>query len=101
LRGGLIRLAIDDFGSGFSSFLYIRYLDAYFVKIAGNLIREITVSARAKMLVESLTSFFKGRSIEVIAEHIENAEIADVLRRMGVQYGQGFYFGKPSPNPGT
>ncbi|MCS7233496.1 MAG: bifunctional diguanylate cyclase/phosphodiesterase [Synergistetes bacterium] len=94
-----IRLAIDDFGSGFSSFLYIRYLDPYFVKIAGNLVREITVSSRAKMIIEGIVRFFKGMSIEVIAEHVENAEMVEALKKLNVRYAQGFHLGKPSRTP--
>lgn len=94
-----IRLAIDDFGSGFSSFLYIRYLDPYFVKIAGSLIHEIIISAKAKMLLEGIVRFFKGISVEVIAEHVENVEMVEILKRVGVRYAQGFYLGRPSRTP--
>lgn len=94
-----IRLAIDDFGSGFSSFLYVRYLDPYFVKIAGSLIHEIIISAKAKMLLEGIVRFFKGMSVEVIAEHVENVEMVEILKRVGVRYAQGFYLGRPSRTP--
>jgi len=95
-----VRLAVDDFGSGFSSFMYLRYFDCYFAKIEGSLVSEITRSGRARMIVENMVKLLQGLSIEVVAEWVENRETAEILRRAGVRYGQGFYLGKPLRYPG-
>ncbi|WP_157832991.1 putative bifunctional diguanylate cyclase/phosphodiesterase [Desulfofundulus thermocisternus] len=94
-----VRLAVDDFGSGFSSFIYLRYFDCYFAKIEGSLVREITRSGRSRMIVENMVKLLQGLSIEVVAEFIENRETAEILRRAGVRYGQGYYLGMPSRSP--
>ncbi|GAW91372.1 putative bifunctional diguanylate cyclase/phosphodiesterase [Calderihabitans maritimus] len=94
-----VRLAVDDFGSGFSSFLYLRYFDCYFAKIEGSLVREITRSGRCRMIVENMVSLLQGLSVEVVAEYVESREAVEILRRAGVRYGQGYYLGMPSRFP--
>ncbi|WP_425057910.1 EAL domain-containing protein [Sporomusa carbonis] len=96
-----VRLAVDDFGSGFSSFLYLRYFDCYFAKIEGSLVRDITRSGRSRMIVENMAKLLQRLSIEVVAEYVENREIAEILHRTGIRYGQGYYLGKPSRFPGN
>ncbi|MDK2820860.1 MAG: hypothetical protein PWP31_825 [Clostridia bacterium] len=95
-----VRLAVDDFGSGFSSFLYLRYFDCYFAKIEGSLVRDITRSGRSRMIVENMAKLLQKLSIEVVAEFVENSEVAKVLKNAGIRYGQGYYLGKPSRCPG-
>jgi len=96
-----VRVAVDDFGSGFSSFLYLRYFDCYFAKIEGFLVRDITRSGRSRMIVENMAKLLQRLSIEVVAEFVENREIAEILHRTGIRYGQGYYLGKPSRCPGN
>jgi len=96
-----VRLAIDDFGSGFSSFLYLRYFDCYFAKIEGSLVRDITRSGRSRMIVENMAKLLQRLSIEVVAEFVENREVAKVLKNAGIRYGQGYYLGKPLRCPGN
>lgn len=96
-----VRLAVDDFGSGFSSFLYLRYFDCYFAKIEGSLVRDITRSGRSRMIVENMAKLLQRLSIEVVAEFVENREVAKVLKNAGIRYGQGYYLGKPSRCPGN
>lgn len=96
-----VRLAVDDFGSGFSSFLYLRYFDCYFAKIEGSLVRDITRSGRSRMIVENMAKLLQRLSIEVVAEFVENREIAKVLKNAGIRYGQGYYLGRPSRCPGN
>ncbi|MCF6094373.1 bifunctional diguanylate cyclase/phosphodiesterase [Microaerobacter geothermalis] len=96
-----VRMAVDDFGSGFSSFLYLRYFDCYFAKIEGSLVRDITRSGRSRMIVENMAKLLQRLSIEVVAEFVENREIARILKNAGIRYGQGYYLGKPSPCPGN
>ncbi|WP_297202024.1 bifunctional diguanylate cyclase/phosphodiesterase [Thermanaeromonas sp.] len=97
LQNAGMRLALDDFGSGFSSFLYLRQFDCYFVKIEGSLIRDITRSARCKLIVEHIAALLRSLAIEPIAEWVETAEACAILKRFGVNLCQGYYLGKPSP----
>jgi len=94
-----VRLAVDDFGSGFSSFLYLRYFDCYFAKIEGSLVREITRSGRTRLIVENMVRLLQSLSIEIVAECVESREAAEILRRAGVRYGQGYYLGMPARSP--
>ncbi len=94
-----VRLAVDDFGSGFSSFIYLRYFDCYFAKIEGSLVREVTRSGRSRMIVENMVKLLQRLSIEVVAECVESRETAEILRRAGVRYGQGYYLGMPARSP--
>ncbi|WP_338832959.1 Cyclic di-GMP phosphodiesterase PdeB [Moorella humiferrea] len=96
-----VRLAVDDFGSGFSSFLYLRYFDCYFAKIEGSLVREITRSGRTRLIVENMARLLQRLSIEVVAEFVESREAAEILRRAGIRYGQGYYLGMPLRCPGN
>ncbi|AYO29602.1 EAL domain-containing protein [Biomaibacter acetigenes] len=95
-----VRFTIDDFGSGFSSFIYLRYFGCYFAKIGGSLVRDINRSGRSRMIVENMAKLLQRLSIEVVAEFIENREIAEILHRSGIRYGQGYYLGMPSICPG-
>lgn len=92
-----VRLALDDFGSGFSSFLYLRQFDCYFAKIEGALIRDIIRSARTKLIVEHIARLLHSLAIETVAEWVESAEVASILRRFGVSHFQGYFFGAPRP----
>ncbi|MDK2880065.1 MAG: hypothetical protein PWR06_2781 [Thermoanaerobacteraceae bacterium] len=62
-----MRLAVDDFRSGFSSFIYLRYFDCYFAKIEGFLVRDINRSGRSRMIVENMAKLLQRLSIEVVA----------------------------------
>lgn len=94
-----MRLALDDFGSGFSSFLYLRQFDCYFAKIEGSLVKDITRSARCKMIVRHIAEMLRSLAIEPIAEWVETEEIAAIMKSFGVNFCQGYYFGPPAPEP--
>jgi diguanylate cyclase (GGDEF)-like protein/PAS domain S-box-containing protein len=89
------RLALDDFGSGYSSFLYLAELPVSFLKIEGWMVRNMTSNDRVRAMVESMIVLSKKLNITTIAECIEDRETADMLRDMGVDWGQGYYFGRP------
>lgn len=89
------RLALDDFGSGYSSFLYLAELPISFLKIEGWMVQNMRTNARVRHMVESMVSLSQRLGIITIAEFVEDGETADILREMGVDWGQGFYFGKP------
>lgn len=89
------RLALDDFGSGYSSFLYLAELPISFIKIEGWMIRNMRYNERVFSMVKSIVLLAKTLNITTIAECVEDQATADLLREMGVDWGQGYYFGHP------
>ncbi len=92
-----IEIAIDDFGSGYSNFE--KLLDYYpdILKIDGSLIKNIENSKYSLNIVETIVSFAKKQNIKTVAEFVENENIYTILKNLGVDYSQGWYFGKPLP----
>ena len=89
------RLALDDLGSGYSSFMYLANLPISFLKIEGWLVLNMRREHKIASVVESMAGFARKEGIKTIAEHVEDAETAHILRDMGVDWGQGWYFGRP------
>ncbi len=89
--------AIDDFGTGFSSFGYLRSLPVDFVKIDGSFVRDIDTDATSRALVAGMVSVIHALGKEVVAEMVERESVAVVLRALGVEYGQGWLWGRPVP----
>jgi EAL domain-containing protein (putative c-di-GMP-specific phosphodiesterase class I) len=89
------RLALDDFGSGYSSYLYLAHLPVSFLKIEGWLVSNMRRDRKVAGIVESLASFARKEGVRTVAEHVEDAETARILADMGVDYGQGWHFGRP------
>ncbi|MHB8231479.1 MAG: putative bifunctional diguanylate cyclase/phosphodiesterase [bacterium] len=92
------RFAVDDFGSGFSSFLYIKRFPIDFLKIDGEFIRGIFEDKMDRAVVMSSISIAKEMGIKTIAEFIESEEVLTELKKLKVDYAQGFYIGMPSEN---
>ena len=89
------RLALDDFGSGYSSYLYLAHLPVSFLKIEGWLVSNMRQDRKVAGIVESLASFARKEGVLTVAEHVEDAETARMLADMGVDYGQGWHLGRP------
>jgi diguanylate cyclase (GGDEF)-like protein len=89
------RLALDDFGSGYSSFLYLARLPVSFLKIEGWMVGNLRANPRVEAMVRSIVDLARSQGIITIAECIEDAETLERLRGMGVNWGQGYYFGRP------
>jgi diguanylate cyclase (GGDEF)-like protein len=89
------RLALDDFGSGYSSFLYLASLPVSFLKIEGWMVRNMRTNAKVLGMVRSVIDLAREQGITTIAECVEDAATADLLRELGADWGQGWYFGKP------
>lgn len=89
------KVAIDDFGSGYSNFEYILKLDADYIKIDGSLIKEIDHNKDSQDIVRTIVSFAKLKNIRTIAEFVSSKEIYEKVVELGVDYSQGYYFGKP------
>ncbi len=97
LKNAGFRFAIDDFGSGYSSFLYLKYIPVDFLKIEGEFIKSIKRSEVDRAFVKSMVEIAKTLNIKTIAEFVEDVEIVDMLMKIGVDYAQGYYIGKPEP----
>lgn len=97
LRALGCRFAIDDFGTGFSSFNYIKNYPVDYIKIDGMFIRNLVNEPTDQILVKSMIEVAHNLGKKVIAEYVENKEIADLLRIYGVDYVQGYHFGRPMP----
>jgi diguanylate cyclase (GGDEF)-like protein/PAS domain S-box-containing protein/excisionase family DNA binding protein len=91
------RFALDDFGSGFSSFYYLKQFDVDYLKIDGSFVRELASDNGSRLFVKALNDVAHGLNKQVIAEWVEESDVSDILMQMGTQYGQGFLFQKPQP----
>lgn len=89
------RTAIDDFGSGYSSFRNLRLLDFDIVKLDGSFIRDLPKSREDQILVRSLIDLAKNFSMETVAEWVTDEETAKLVEGAGINYMQGFYLGEP------
>lgn len=89
------RLALDDFGSGYSSFLYLSRLPISFLKIEGWMIQNMQNNRKALDLIKSVVDFARNQGITTIAEGVEDEETARRLQEVGVDWAQGYHFGYP------
>lgn len=89
--------AIDDFGSGFSSFAYLKALPADYIKLDGSFIRNLHKDNVDRALVRSIIEVVKALGRQTVAEFVENEEILTFLAQNGVDYAQGYHLGKPMP----
>lgn len=88
--------ALDDFGSGYNSFHYLRELKFDYVKIDGTFVKNILQSNVDFALVRNLTRLCQDIGIKTVAEFVESADVMIALQRIGVDYVQGFYLGEPA-----
>lgn len=91
------KFAIDDFGSGYSSFHYIRRLPIDFVKIEGEFVRNIGQDAKDHAFVKTLSVLAHELGIRMVAEYIEDEDILQAVKAFDVEFGQGYYIGIPGP----
>lgn len=90
-----INFALDDFGSGFSSFVYLKYFDTEYVKIDGEFVKNITVNEKDRIFVKHIHQIAQEFGKKTIAEYVEDEETLNVLRDIGVDYAQGYHYGRP------
>lgn len=96
-RANGLRLAIDDVGAGFSSLRHIVVTSPEVIKIDRSIVSGLDTDPVLETLVRSLVEFGHGCRVRVVAEGVETAEEAAALRALGVDYGQGWYYGRPGP----
>lgn len=101
LRSLGCKLAIDDFGSGFATFYYLKHLEFDYLKIDGEFVKNLPSSTTDQLVVQSLVDIAKGLGKQTIAEFVGDDATVEVLQRFGVDFGQGYHLGRPGPLGGT
>lgn len=89
------KVALDDFGSGYTSFRQLKALSVDYIKIDGSYVRDLADNPDNRFFVKTLLEFTKCFNLKSVAECVENGETAKMLMDLGVDYMQGYYFGKP------
>jgi diguanylate cyclase (GGDEF)-like protein/PAS domain S-box-containing protein len=89
------QFSLDDFGSGLSSFMYLKNLPVDFLKIDGQFIQNVTTDHVDRSMVEAITQIGKAMGIKTVAERVETAEVLACLAEIGVEYAQGVYIAVP------
>jgi EAL domain-containing protein (putative c-di-GMP-specific phosphodiesterase class I) len=90
------RLVLDDFGSGFSSFFYLKQMALDSIKIDGSYVRHLCQSSQDQHLVRAIVEMARGLGMLTTAEFVESEDIMDQLRTLGVDHAQGYAIGRPS-----
>ena len=90
--------ALDDFGSGYNSFHYLRELHFEYVKIDGTFITNILNSKIDNALVNTLNQLCQELGMKTLAEFVESESVMNRLREIGIDYAQGFHLGLPQPD---
>ena len=91
------KIAIDDFGSGYSNFEYLIKLNADYIKIDGSLIKDILLNKNNQEIVITIVDFAKRQGFKTIAEFVSSKEIFDKVKELGLDYAQGYYIHEPKP----
>jgi EAL domain-containing protein (putative c-di-GMP-specific phosphodiesterase class I) len=89
------KIAVDDFGTGYSNFEFLLKLKPDFLKIDGSMIKNIHLDPHVYNVVEIIVAFAKKNGIKTIAEFVSEEVIFDIVKDLGIDYSQGYYFGEP------
>jgi EAL domain-containing protein (putative c-di-GMP-specific phosphodiesterase class I) len=89
------RFSLDDFGTGLSSFAYLKLFAVDRLKIDGSFIREVSESEVSRSMVSAIVEIARVMGIQTVAEYVENEQILDTIRDIGIDWGQGYFLGKP------
>ncbi len=93
------RLCLDDFGSGFSSFAYLKLLDVDVLKIDAMFVRDLPHDPDSQVFIRAMVDVGRGLGKQTVAEGVENEAVFEILRQAGVDEIQGYLFGRPEPLP--
>tara|TARA_B100000315_G_scaffold46340_1_gene41120 strand:+ start:1603 stop:3342 length:1740 start_codon:yes stop_codon:yes gene_type:complete len=96
LRGEGYEVCLDDFGAGAASFQYLSNLDVDVVKLDGSAVKNALVANKGRAFLSALARLCKDIGVETVAEMIDDQETLDFVRKCGIDYAQGYFFGKPS-----
>lgn len=101
LREAGAEMCLDDFGAGAASYRYLRDFQVDYVKVDGSFVRKARSNTKSHAMIISMVELANFIGAKVIAEMVENEETAALMREAGVDFGQGWLFGKPGQLPGT
>ena len=90
-----VKIAIDDFGSGFANFEHIAKIDSDLIKIDGSLVKNIDKDPNARCIVETIVTFAQKLNQKTVAEFVHSKEVFDIVKEIGVDFVQGYYFAEP------
>jgi EAL domain-containing protein (putative c-di-GMP-specific phosphodiesterase class I) len=96
-----VPLCLDDFGAGFAAFRYLQEFKVEFVKIDGSFVRQAAAGARENGFISAMVELARCVGANTIAEMVETEEVARIVEELGVQFGQGWLFGRPGSLPGS
>jgi EAL domain-containing protein (putative c-di-GMP-specific phosphodiesterase class I) len=91
------QFALDDFGSGFSAFFYLKNLPFDYIKIDGDFVRGLDRSPTDQLIVEAIARIAQGMQMRTVAEFVTDDATLDILKRAGIDFAQGYYIGRPAP----
>ncbi len=91
------KFAIDDFGSGYSNFAHIMKLHVDYIKIDASIIENIDKDYYCQIIAKNITNVAKELGLKTISEYVRSKEVFDKVVELGMEYSQGFYFGRPGP----
>ncbi len=97
LKGRGCKFSLDDFGTGLSSFMYLKTLPVDFLKIDGQFISQVAQDAVDRSMVEAISKVGKALGIATVAECVESQSVLDELERIGVDFAQGYFVAAPRP----
>lgn len=89
------KIAIDDFGSGYSNFAYILKLEVDYIKIDASIIKNIVVDKNSYIITKTIVDFCKQIGMQTIAEYVYEKDVYDVVKELGVDFAQGYFIGEP------
>lgn len=92
-----VQFALDDFGTGVNSLTYLKHFDVRMLKLDGSYVRELSSNSRSEALVRGIAQLGRSMKIETVAECVETAEVRNRLTELGIDWAQGFLFGRPQP----
>lgn len=92
-----VKIAIDDFGSGYSNFWYLQKMNIDYLKIDSCLIKDIDKERESRIIVETIVDFSKKLGIKTVAEYVHSESVLNVVKSLGIDYSQGFFLGEPKP----
>jgi EAL domain-containing protein (putative c-di-GMP-specific phosphodiesterase class I) len=91
------KVALDDFGTGYGGFTYLKQLPVDFLKIDIEFVRDVQTNSASYNVVRSIVSLAAGFGLKTVGEGVEDEATLNLLRELGVDYGQGFHIGRPAP----
>jgi EAL domain-containing protein (putative c-di-GMP-specific phosphodiesterase class I) len=90
-----VQIAIDDFGSGYSNFIYLAEIHPDFIKIDGSLIKNIHTHKKSLIIAKNINNFAKELGCKTIAEFVHNKDVFDIVKGLDVDGIQGYYLAEP------